>query len=193
MEEAPRWVDVFPDGLLPLEQESDNPFLLRPPRGATWRRTNSDPPQFFIANEFNAIAAANVRRDDLDELFPGHAELFDSVVSKVLGAANSGYMNDYEALPQEQVSALRLLMQTSKELCSWADDAVEYLIQSGCYTEAAEEAADLQELAAPKRASVDGGDQSASKKRGRPLYADQEFDLFSEGGKAPVGAGKLPL
>ena len=110
MEEAPRWADVFPDGLLPLEQESDNPFLLRPPRGATWRRTNSDPPQFFIANEFNAIAAANVRRDDLDELFPGHAELFDSVVSKVLGAANSGYMNDYEALPQEQVSALRLLM-----------------------------------------------------------------------------------
>ena len=30
----------------------------------------------------------------------------DPVVSKVLGAATSGLMNDYEALPQEQVSAL---------------------------------------------------------------------------------------
>ena len=44
-------------------------------------------------------------------------------------------MNDYEPLPQEQVSALRLLMQTSKEHCSWAADAVDYLGQAGCYTE----------------------------------------------------------
>ena len=49
------------------------------------------------------------------------------------------------------------------------------------------------EVDAPKRASDDSGDQSASKRRGRALYADEEFDIFSEGGKAPVGAGKLPL
>ena len=52
---------------------------------------------------------------------------------------------------------------------------------------------DLQQLAAPKRASNDGGGQSVSKRRGRALYAHEEFDLFSEGGKAPVGAGKLPM
>ena len=50
-----------------------------------------------------------------------------------------------------------------------------------------------KQLAAPKRASNDGGNQSASKRRGRALYADEPFDMFSEGGKAPVGAGKLPL
>ena len=193
MEQIRTWVDVFPDNLLPLAQEGDHPGLQRPPRGATWRRTIEEPPQFFVANEFNAIAAANVRHDDLDELFPGHAVLYDPIVSKVLGAATSGYMNDFEALPQEQVSALRLLMQTSEETCSWADDAVEYLVRAGCYRESAEEAADLPQLAAPKRASNDDGNQSVSKRRGRALYANEEFDLFSEGGKAPVGAGKLPM
>ena len=48
--------------------ESDNLGFMRPPRGATWRRTIADPPQFFVCNEFNAIAAANVRHDDLDDL-----------------------------------------------------------------------------------------------------------------------------
>jgi len=46
---------------------------------------------------------------------------------------------------------------------------------------------------APKRASDDSGDRSVSKRRGRALYAKEEFDMFSEGGKAPVGAGKLPM
>ena len=45
----------------------------------------------------------------------------------------------------------------------------------------------------PERACDNGGDQSEKKRRGRALYDDEEFDLFSEGGKAPVGAGKLPM
>ena len=98
-------------------------------------------------------------------------------VSKVLGAATSGYMNDFEALPQEQVSALRLLMQTSEEACSWADDAVEYLVRAGCYRESAEEAADLPQLAAPKRASNDDGNQSVSKRRGRGVTCSFLYDL----------------
>ena len=50
------------------------------------------------------------------------------------------------------------------------------------------------EVDAPKRASDDSGDKSVSKRRGRALYAaNEEFDIFSEGGKAPVGAGKLPI
>jgi hypothetical protein len=49
------------------------------------------------------------------------------------------------------------------------------------------------EVDAPKRASDDSGNQSVSKRRGRALYADEPFDMFSEGGKAPVGAGKLPM
>jgi hypothetical protein len=49
------------------------------------------------------------------------------------------------------------------------------------------------EADALKRASDGGGDQSVSKRRGRALYADEPFDMFSEGGKAPVGAGKLPM
>ena len=49
------------------------------------------------------------------------------------------------------------------------------------------------EADAPKRASDGGGDQSASKRRGRALYANEALDLFYEGGKAPVGAGKLPM
>ena len=68
---------------------------------------------------------------------------------------------------------------------------VEQVVEDEAQT--AGSAQDLQQLAAPKRASNDGGGQSVSKRRGRALYAHEEFDLFSEGGKAPVGAGKLPM
>ena len=68
---------------------------------------------------------------------------------------------------------------------------VEQVVEDEAQT--AGSAHDLQQLAAPKRASNDGGGQSVSKRRGRALYAHEEFDLFSEGGKAPVGAGKLPM
>ena len=68
---------------------------------------------------------------------------------------------------------------------------VEQVVEDEAQT--AGSAQDLQQLAAPKRASNDGGAQSVSKRRGRALYAHEEFDLFSEGGKAPVGAGKLPM
>ena len=177
--------------LLPLP-DGDPIFGKCPIHWASWRKNAAG--ACFLATDFSAIPADKVPKDDLDDLFPGHEDFFPQVVSKVLQAASgAGVMNHYEALPQEQVSALRLLMQASKETCSWAAEAVDYLVQTGCYTEAAEEAADLQQQAAPKRASIDSGDQSASKKRGRPLYADEEFDLFSEGGKAPVGAGKLPV
>ena len=68
---------------------------------------------------------------------------------------------------------------------------VEQVVEDEAQT--AGSAQDLQQLAAPKRASNDGGGQSVSKRRGRALYAHEEFDRFSEGGKAPVGAGKLPM
>ena len=68
---------------------------------------------------------------------------------------------------------------------------VEQVVEDEAQT--AGSAHDLQQLAAPKRASNDGGGQSVSKRRGRALYTHEEFDLFSEGGKAPVGAGKLPM
>ena len=68
---------------------------------------------------------------------------------------------------------------------------VEQVVEDEAQT--AGSAQDLQQLAAPKRASNDGGGQSVSKRRGRALYAHEEFDLFSEGGKAPVGAGKLDM
>ena len=68
---------------------------------------------------------------------------------------------------------------------------VEQVVEDEAQT--AGSAHDLQQLAAPKRASNDGGGQSVSKRRGRALYAHEEFDLFSVGGKAPVGAGKLPM
>ena len=68
---------------------------------------------------------------------------------------------------------------------------VEQVVEDEAQT--AGSAHDLQQLAARKRASNDGGGQSVSKRRGRALYTHEEFDLFSEGGKAPVGAGKLPM
>jgi len=70
---------------------------------------------------------------DMGELFPRHAEIFPHVVTKVLKAAASGMMNDYQATASEQVSSVRLLMQCSPGQCSWAADAVKYLLEAGSY------------------------------------------------------------
>jgi len=71
------------------------------------------------------------------------------------------------------------------------EEYVEQVVEDEAQT--AGSTVDPKQLAAPKRASNDGGGSSVSKRRGRALYADEPFDMFSEGGKAPVGAGKLPL
>ena len=130
----PAWVDAFPVGLLPPTQPNNRLGVL-PPRRACWRRTIATPVRFFLCDESNAIPADKVQKEDIEALFPKHAELFDSVVALVLGAAASGFMNDLEALPQEQVKALRLLMQSTPAQCSWAADAVEFLISAGCYAD----------------------------------------------------------
>ena len=70
---------------------------------------------------------------DTEQMFPRQLEIFDPVVTKVLNAAASGMMNDYQATASEQVHAQRLLMQCSPEQCSWAADAVEYLLEAGSY------------------------------------------------------------
>jgi hypothetical protein len=38
-----------------------------------------------------------------------------------------------------------------------------------------------------------GGTDDEDDGKGRDLYKDEGFDLFAHHGKAPVGAGKLPL
>jgi len=104
-----------------------------PPRRAQWRRTLAEPARWYLADESDAIPEEEVDVADMDEMFPRHAELFHPVVAKVLNAAASGIMNDHQAHASEQVNALRLLMQCSLEKCSWAADAVNYLLEAGCF------------------------------------------------------------
>ena len=125
------WVAEYPKMLPP--PRGDPRFGILPPRRAFWRRTAGG--DYFLADELNAIPADRVQKDDLEQLFPGHAELFTDVVTTVLRAASSGCMNDWEAVASEQVAALRLLIDCSPAECSWAADAVEYLVQAGCYAD----------------------------------------------------------
>jgi hypothetical protein len=125
-----KWVDSYP-ALLPVPTRGQ--FTLRPVRGAQWRRTATG--EFFVADDDNAIPAADVQMEDVNVLFPGHADLFPPVVATVLAAAASGFMNDYEALPQEQVDALRLLIACPRGVCPWASDAVDFLINADCYAD----------------------------------------------------------
>lgn len=110
-------------------------FGVMPPRRLFWRRTWATPERTFLCDGSNAIPADKVQKDDIEDLFPRHAQLFDPVVALVLGAAASGFMNDFEAIAQEQVKALRLLLKSTPAQCSWAEDAVEFLINAGCYAD----------------------------------------------------------
>jgi len=255
------WVDAYPVGLLPPTQPNIRLGVL-PPRRAFWRRTIAAPVRTYLCDESNAIPADKVQKDNIEALFPGHAELFDPVVAQVLGAAASGFMNDWEALPQEQVKALRLLMQSTPAQCSWAADAVEFLISAGCYADDSLtlpcvvevlkntecDKALVQKLLtrtnvdkvlskhgiprAPSRTTIrehlhriapsdlkymyglgapaEAGPSSRTRGRKRTadddgsgtddeadkqvdLYEQEEYDLFHDGGKAPVGQGKLMM
>ena len=99
-------VTSYPQLLPPLQGGARYGVL--PPRPASWRRTANG--AFFLANDVNAIPAAKVEMANIDELFPGHAEIFGEPVSSVLNAASSGFINDWEAHSSEQVFALRALM-----------------------------------------------------------------------------------
>ena len=134
MEEEAPWCATFPVGLLAPPQA--NPRLgVLPPQGAVWRRTRTEPVLFYLCDKSNAIPANKVQKEDMEARFPGRAELFDPVVAQVLDAAASGFMNHFEVLPQDQVKALRLLMNNSHAHCSWAADAVEHLLEAGCYAD----------------------------------------------------------
>ena len=105
-----------------------------PPRRADWkRRTLDEIVHFYLTNGYVDIPEEEVEMGDMEHWFPRHAEDFPPVVTKVLYAAASGFMNDYQATASEQVRAQRLLMQCSPEQCSWAADAVWYLLDAGSY------------------------------------------------------------
>lgn len=122
----------------------DYPELLPPPRGDTkvgavpprradWCRTIAEPGRCYLADESVAIPESEVVMADMEQTFPRHTEILGTAVTKVLNAAASGTMNDYQATASEQVHALRLLMQCSPLQCSWAADAVMYLLEAGSY------------------------------------------------------------
>jgi hypothetical protein len=64
-----------------------------------------------------------------------HAQLLQTVVTTVLNAAASGFMTRDQAHASEQVNAVRLLTQCSPEQCSWAADAVGYLLEAGRFAD----------------------------------------------------------
>ena len=118
--------------LLP-KPKGNNPRLgVRPPRRAWWlREVVTD--ALFLADGSNAIAEADVEKDDIEHLFPGHAAMFGEPLVSVLKAASSGYMNDEEAMPSEQTAALRALLACPDGTCEWAQEAIDYLLAAGCY------------------------------------------------------------
>jgi len=177
------WVALYPV-LEPLP--SVDPSCGEPPfRRLVWRKSLQG--DFFLADGSSAIPAAEVDQDDdagIELMFPLSKELYSEEVTLVLRAASSGYMNHYAAPAHVQVRVLRTLMDSPPDFCSWAAEAVEYLKEAGCYAG----------VANVKRSSDEGGPSSASKRRARSVYEGvQEFDLFAEDGKGPVGAGKLDL
>ena len=187
------WVALYPV-LEPLP--SVDPSCGEPPfRRLVWRKSLQG--DFFLADGSSAIPAAEVDQDDdagIELMFPLSKELYSEEVTLVLRAASSGYMNHYAAPAHVQVRVLRTLMDSPPDFCSWAAEAVEYLKEAGCYAGVANVKRSSDEGGPSKRSSDEGGPSSASKRRARSVYEGvQEFDMFAEDGKGPVGAGKLDL
>ena len=249
-------VTSYPQLLPPLQ--GGERYGVMPPRFASWRRTADG--AFFLANDVNAIPAAKVEMANIDELFPGHAEIFGEAVSGVLYAASSGFINDWEAHSSEQVFALRAMMLSPHSKCEWAADALKYLLDAGCFADDnSSTPCVIEELKMPRpdkeliavllartnidrvlrghglhgappettirehlmrtarddmeyvygldlvvpvrtsppdqgkrrREEGDGTDDEGDKQV--DLYKGSEYDFCAEDGKAPVGAGKLPL
>jgi hypothetical protein len=120
---------AYPEFLPPPD---DDPLFEKQFTRLSWRRTAGG--EYYLADGSSAIAADRVEQGGMDHLFPRHAELFPEVVTTVLRAASSGFMNHYEAAASDQVRALCHLMASPPAYCSWAADAVEYLKEAGCYT-----------------------------------------------------------